>query len=102
MPHSGDVIAGKYRLESVVGRGGMGVVYAATHLQLLQRLAIKFVTTDLTHDADAVPRLLHEARAVARLKSEHVARVLDADTLPTGEPYLVLELLEGDHLGQIV
>jgi serine/threonine-protein kinase len=102
MPQPGDIIAGKYRLEAIVGRGGMGVVFAATHLHLVQRVAIKFVTADLTNDPDAIPRLLHEARAVARLKSEHVARVLDADSLPTGEPYLVLELLEGAHLGQIV
>ena len=77
----GELIADKYRLEHVVGRGGMGIVYAATHLQLAQRVAIKFVHTNATADPAAVASLLKEARTIARLKSEHVARVLDAGAL---------------------
>ncbi len=98
----GELIADKYRLEHVVGRGGMGIVYAATHLQLAQRVAIKFVHTDATADPTAVASLLKEARTIARLKSEHVARVLDAGALSERDPYIVLELLSGSRLDELV
>ena len=98
----GDLIADKYRLEHVVGRGGMGIVYAATHLQLAQQVAIKFVHTDATADPTAVASLLKEARTIARLKSEHVARILDAGALTPRDPYIVLELLSGSRLDEYV
>jgi serine/threonine-protein kinase len=94
----GQLLAGKYRVERVLGRGGMGVVVAARHEQLAVRVALKFMTTEAWADAEMVSRFLREARAAARLRSEHVARVMDVGTLDSGAPYIVLEYLEGRDL----
>jgi serine/threonine protein kinase len=94
----GDVLAGKYRVERVLGAGGMGVVVAATHLDLLEPRAVKLMHPDALADAEAVERFLREARAAALLKSEHVARVHDVGRLENGAPYLVMEHLEGADL----
>jgi len=94
----GDVLAGKYRVESVLGAGGMGVVVAVTHLELLEPRAIKFMRAEGLADADAVERFAREARAASLLKSEHVARVYDVGRLPDGAPYMVMEYLEGADL----
>jgi eukaryotic-like serine/threonine-protein kinase len=96
----GDLLAGKYRIERVIGVGGMGIVVAARHEQLDQPVAIKFVRDDVLDNDEAVERFLREARSAARLKSEHVARVLDVGRLESGAPYMVMELLEGNDLGQ--
>ncbi|WP_437836696.1 protein kinase domain-containing protein [Sorangium sp. So ce1153] len=96
----GEVIAGKYRVDRVVGRGGMGMVVAASHLFLPQRVAIKLLLSD---DSPAlVQRFLREARAAARLKGEHVVRVLDVGELESGVPYIVMEFLEGEDLSDVV
>ena len=95
----GDVLAGKYRVDRILGAGGMGVVVAATHLQLEQRVALKFLVSS-NIDEQAGARFLREARAVVRLRSEHVVRVLDTGTLDNGLPYIVMELLEGRDLAQ--
>lgn len=92
----GEVLAGKYRIDRVLGQGGMGVVVAATHVHLRQQVAIKFLLKGAR--GDVVARFLREARAAARLKSEHVARVLDVGELPNGSPYMVMEYLEGSDL----
>ncbi|MGK3994762.1 serine/threonine-protein kinase [Sorangium sp. So ce1024] len=94
----GQVLSGKYRVERILGQGGMGVVVAAMHAQLHQRVAIKLLHPDA--NAEMVERFVREARAAVRLKSEHVARVLDVGTLETGEPYMVMEYLEGSDLQQ--
>ena len=96
---AGDVLAGKYRVERVLGVGGMGVVVAATHLALDQRVALKFMLPEVLSNPDHVSRFLREARSVVRLKSEHVARVLDVGTLDNGAPYIVMEYLDGIDLG---
>ena len=96
----GDVIAGKYRVERLLGVGGMGVVVAARPEQLDQLVAIKFVRDDALDNDEAVERFLREARSAARLKSEHVARVLDVGRLETGAPYMVMEFLDGHDLSQ--
>jgi serine/threonine-protein kinase len=94
----GDVLAGKYRIERLLGVGGMGVVVAARHEQLDQLVAIKFIRDDALDNDEAVERFLREARSAARLKSEHVARVLDVGRLESGAPYMVMEFLEGNDL----
>jgi eukaryotic-like serine/threonine-protein kinase len=94
----GDVIAGKFRVEHVLGVGGMGVVVAARHLQLDERVAIKMMTVAALGSPEAAERFLREARAAVKIKSEHVARVTDVSTLETGEPYMVMEYLEGGDL----
>jgi serine/threonine-protein kinase len=96
----GDVIAGKYRIERLLGVGGMGVVVAARHEQLDQLVAIKFVRDDSLNNDEAVERFLREARSAARLRSDHVARVLDVGRLETGAPYMVMEFLDGHDLSQ--
>jgi len=91
----GDVVAGKYRVERIIGAGGMGVVVAARHLQLDQTVALKF----MTHRTPAGDeRFSREARAAARLKSEHAAKVHDVGALDNGTPYMVMEYLEGNDL----
>jgi serine/threonine-protein kinase len=94
----GAVISGKYRIDRVLGRGGMGVVLAATQLVLDRTVAIKLVRADCAQDPLAVERLLREAKAVASISSEHVARVLDVGTLDNGVPFIVMEYLEGSDL----
>ncbi len=98
----GDLLAGKYRVERVLGAGGMGIVVAARHVELDQLVAIKFVRDEAIASEDAVQRFLREARAAVKLRSEHVARVLDVGKLESGAPYMVMEFLEGDDLGKIL
>ena len=100
LPANGDVIAEKYRVERVVGSGGMGVVVAATHLQLGQEVAIKILTADASRRAEATARFLREGRAAAALHSDHVVRIHDVGTLETGAPYMVMELLRGHDLAE--
>jgi serine/threonine protein kinase len=98
----GDVLAGKYRIERVLGVGGMGIVVAATHVQLDQRVALKFLLPDALATPDLVARFAREARAAARIESEHVARVIDVGTLESGSPYMVMEYLEGKDLSWVI
>jgi serine/threonine-protein kinase len=94
----GDILAGKYRVERVLGMGGMGVVVAAHHLQLDEKVALKFLLPDALDNSEAVARFAREARAAVKIKSEHVARVIDVGTLPNGAPYMVMEYLDGGDL----
>jgi eukaryotic-like serine/threonine-protein kinase len=98
LPQQGDLIAGKYLVEEVLGQGGMGVVVAARHIALRQRVAVKFLLPAGLRLPGARERFLREAQAAAALQSEHVARVLDVGTLETGAPYLVMEYLSGTDL----
>jgi serine/threonine-protein kinase len=94
----GDILAGKYRVDKVLGVGGMGVVVAAHHLQLDDHVAIKFLLPDTLGNKDAVARFAREARAAVKIKSEHVARVTDVGTMENGAPYMVMEYLDGGDL----
>ncbi|MBX3229847.1 MAG: serine/threonine protein kinase [Labilithrix sp.] len=98
----GTVIAGKYRVERLLGEGGMGIVLAARHLGLDEMVAIKLIKEDRAAGTDALARFQREARAAARIKSEHVARVLDVDRLPEGDPYIVMEYIDGTDLHALV
>src|SRR5450432_3438212 len=98
----GDVLAGKFRIERVLGQGGMGVVVAATHIHLDERVALKFLLPEALANAEAVARFAREARAAVKIKSEHVARVSDVGTLESGSPYMVMEYLEGQDLAEWV
>lgn len=97
----GDILAGKYRVEKILGMGGMGVVVAAMHLDLRELRAIKLIRPDAESD-QSVERFLREARAVVRLRSEHVAEVYDVGRLESGAPYIVMELLEGQDLSAML
>ncbi len=94
----GEIIAGKYRVERVLGVGGMGVVVAAHHIQLDEKVALKVLRPEALGDADAVARFGLEARVAVKIKSEHVVRVIDVGALPNGAPYIVMEYLEGGDL----
>lgn len=94
----GDVLAGKYRVERVLGHGGMGVVVAAKHLHLDQHVAIKFLLPDALQHPDVVERFAREARAASKVLSEHAAKIIDVGTLDSGAPYMVMEYLEGNDL----
>jgi hypothetical protein len=98
----GEVLDGKYSVERVLGHGGMGVVVAARHLQLDQLVAIKLVLPEATPNDVLVARFLREARSAAKLRSEHVVRVLDVACLPDGAPYIVMEYLEGADLAAVL
>jgi serine/threonine protein kinase len=95
----GQVIANKYQVEGVLGEGGMGIVVSAWHLGLEQRVAIKLLLSHMRQtDSSALERFQREARAAARIRSEHVCRVLDTGHLEDGTPFLVMEYLEGADL----
>jgi serine/threonine protein kinase len=95
---AGTLLADKYRVVRTLGRGGMGTVVEAFHLELQVPVAIKLLLPELMPYAEAAIRFQREARAVTRLTSPHVARVFDVDTLPSGEPFIVMELLKGQDL----
>jgi serine/threonine protein kinase len=96
----GDVLLNKYCVERVLGRGGMGIVVAVRHIDLDELFAIKLMLPSEMENAEAVERFLREARAAAKLKGEHVAKVQDVGRLPDGTPYMVLEHLTGSDLKQ--
>src|SRR6187549_1479404 len=98
MVSEGDLVADKYRIEKLLGEGGMGHVWAALHEQLSLRVAIKILSPALCQNEDAVRRFSREARAAVRIQSEHVARVLDVGQLDSGAPYMVMEFLSGNDL----
>jgi eukaryotic-like serine/threonine-protein kinase len=96
----GTILAGRYRVERILGQGGMGIVVQAMHLQLHQPVAMKFLLPEVLANQQVVERFLREAQAAVRLRSEHVARVIDVGSLETGAPYIVLEYLEGTDLSK--
>lgn len=99
----GTIVAGKYRVEHLLGEGGMGIVVAARHLDLGSRVALKFLTAEMAKHASIVERFMREARAQAQLQSEHVCRVIDVGRLEdTGIPYIVMEMLAGSDLARIL
>jgi serine/threonine-protein kinase len=102
-PKPGLVVAGKYRVDRIIGEGGMGIVAAATHVELDQHVAIKFLLPEAMRQEEAVERFLREAKVAAKVKSEHVARVSDVGKLePGGVPFIVMEYLEGSDLGALI
>jgi eukaryotic-like serine/threonine-protein kinase len=98
----GDVLAKKYRVERVIGEGGMGIVVAAHHLQLDEKVALKLLSPRALDSPEVVGRFAREARAAAKIKSEHVARAIDVGELDSGAPYIVMEYLEGSDLAAVL
>lgn len=99
---SGELLLGKYQVEEVIGRGGMGLVVRARHIGLDEQVAIKLLRDDIAIDDETVARFLREAQAAVKLKSEHVARITDVGKFDDGKPYMVMEYLEGADIGQMV
>jgi eukaryotic-like serine/threonine-protein kinase len=98
----GTIIAGKYRVEQVLGAGGIGVVVRASHLHLHDNVVLKFLLPTMARHPEMVARFLREAQAARRITGEHVGRVEDVGTLPSGEPYMVMEYLAGSDLSQVL
>jgi serine/threonine protein kinase len=100
----GDILAGKYRIERILGSGGTGVVLAATQLEQGHRVAMKLLLPAAMADAEVVGRFLREARASLSLKNPHVARIYEVGTLTgsLGTHYMVMEYLEGSDLRSLV
>src|SRR5262245_62059516 len=94
----GDVIAGKYEVLQLLGSGGMAFVVAARHVDLDEKVALKFLRPECLANRDLVTRFAREARASVKIKSEHVARVFDVGTTREGGPFMVMEYLEGKDL----
>jgi serine/threonine-protein kinase len=98
----GQVLGGKFEVDRVIGRGGMGWVVAATHLQLEETVALKILHKEVLGDAEVVARFQREAKAARKIKSEHVVRVLDVGAFDDGAPFMVMEYLEGSDLDRLV
>ncbi len=94
----GGMVGEKYRLDALIGEGGMGSVWSATHLGLNQVVAIKFVSREFVRSEEALRRFDAEAKAAAQLRSRHVVQVFDTGTLADGTPYIAMELLRGETL----
>jgi eukaryotic-like serine/threonine-protein kinase len=100
MVRLGEIFADRYRIERVLGEGGMGIVVAAHHIHLDERVALKFLKAEISSDPECAARFLREARTATKVKGEHIARVFDAGT-HEGTHYMVMEYLEGETLGSI-
>jgi serine/threonine-protein kinase len=98
----GQLLAGKYRVQRILGQGGMGVVVAAHHVVLDQAVAIKFLLPESLRNAETVARFEREARAAVKIQSEHVVRVTDVGRFENGAPYMVMELLRGRDLDALL
>ena len=102
LPECGQVVAGKYLIQRLLGSGAMGAVFAAHHQLLGQTVALKVMLPTIATSKVAARRFLNEARAMARIEGEHVARVLDMGHLEHDVPFIALELLEGDDLAEVL
>ncbi|HXS15835.1 MAG TPA: serine/threonine-protein kinase, partial [Polyangiaceae bacterium] len=96
----GDQLLGKFAVERVLGQGGMGIVVQASHMVLGHKVAIKMLLPEACDHPVSVERFLREARAAVQIQSEHVARVSDVGSLPSGLPYMIMEYLEGRDLAE--
>jgi len=101
-PQVGEIIDEKYRIERLLGAGGMGAVLEATHLLRRAPVALKFMSARLVNDPSIVERFLNEGVAASRISNDHVVSVLDVSKLPSGQPYLVMEYLEGEDLAKLL
>jgi serine/threonine protein kinase len=96
----GKIIRNKYAIEGVIGRGGMGNVFRAKHVQLGSAVALKFMRPEIVQVPNAVERFLREARIATSLQSDHIVRIHDVDSDEDGTPYMAMELLEGEELSK--
>jgi eukaryotic-like serine/threonine-protein kinase len=100
-PEIGDILAEKYRVEVILGKGAMAMVLGARHLGLDEPVAIKLLRPEMLDAPGMVERFVREARAASKIKSEHVVRVTDVDMLKNGLPFMIMERLEGADLAAV-
>ncbi len=98
----GRVVSQRYRVESLIGVGGMGAVFRVKHLALGKTFALKVLHSHYTRDADVISRFMREARAASQTGHPHIIDVLDVGTNDEGDVYFVMELLEGQNLGETI
>ncbi len=91
---------GKYRITRLCGRGGMGSVFEAQNTAIGKRVALKFIDPDHAASRDSVQRFLREAQAASAVESHHIVQIFDVGETDDGQPFLVMELLRGENLGQ--
>ncbi|HKO51702.1 MAG TPA: serine/threonine-protein kinase, partial [Polyangiaceae bacterium] len=101
-PLLGSVVDDRYEIASVIGEGGMGIVYAARHRALGKRFALKALRKDLATDREIAARFMQEARTAASISHPGLVEITDFGKLPTGQPFFVMELLEGQSLAQLI
>ena len=102
LPREGDVFAEKYLIEQVLGEGGMCVVFAARHLQLEQRVAIKVLRPEMLYQPEVIERFQREGKAAIQIRSDHVVRIFDVGSDEASGPYIVMECLEGSDLDALL
>jgi eukaryotic-like serine/threonine-protein kinase len=101
-PLPGEVLDGKYRIEHLLGEGGMGAVAKATHMLRRAPVALKFMSPAVLAMQGAVERFVNEGVAASQIDSDHVVKVFDVGRMPSGAPYLVMEYLDGCDLSQLL
>ena len=101
-PQTGEVLDGKYRIERLLGEGGMGAVAKATHLLRRAPVALKFMSPAVLQMTGAVERFVNEGVAASQIDSDHVVKIFDVGRMASGAPYLVMEYLEGCDLAQLL
>lgn len=101
-PLIGTKLQDRYIIQSILGRGGMGVVYKAHHEQMDRVVAIKMLHSHMVSDADAMKRFHREAKAVSRVRHRHSIMLYDFGVTPTGQPFIVMDYVEGTNLKRLI
>lgn len=101
-PPSQGLVAGKYQLVRLIGRGGMGSVWEARHVSLGTPSAIKFIEAEYADSQEARSRFDKEAKAAATIQSKHAIQIYDHGVTDDGKPYIVMELLQGEPLDKVI
>jgi eukaryotic-like serine/threonine-protein kinase len=100
--YTGQTLADKYHLTTLLGQGGMGAVYRGEHIIIGKKVAVKFLHAELAQNPEVVKRFYREAQAAAAIGHDSIIDVLDVGVSQSGEPYLVMEYLEGESLGDML